>query len=229
MGGSQAKQRGTHVKDREVEALREKLKLQKEDMEEIMSMREMESQSYEQEKMVFVIKEAEWKMERKRLRDQVKEFSRKLEEKEVKIRGLMVDEELVGDECEYERKMQGNRNYLMECMREERSRRDEAVDKWKKLYLAIRTELDHVIKMTHQEERMTWRLGEANLINEMYRELEAKEDTIEALREQLASQEKEKSRMEREADILRQSMRIMTHRKGKRSAKCSKKSLAKQK
>lgn len=77
---------------------------------------------------------------------------------------------------------------------------------------------------------MTWRLGEANLINELYRELEAKEDTIEVLREQLASKEKEKWRMDREADILKQSLRIMTHRNGgKSNAKYPKKSHAKQK
>lgn len=153
MGSFQAKEKSTknykYTKDREVEALRTKVKLQKEEIKEIMKMREIESQTYEQEKMVFVLKEAEWKMERKRLRDQVQEFSRQLEEKEQKIKGFMMDEELEGDKFENDREILGN-CYLMECMREERSRRDEAVDKWKRLYLAIKTELDHVIKMTHQ-------------------------------------------------------------------------------
>lgn len=79
------------------------------------------------------------------------------------------------------------------------------------------------------EEEMNWRLGEANLINELYRELQTKEDTIEVLRDQLASKEQEKLRTEREADILKQSLRIMSHRKGKNNAKYPKKSLAKQK
>lgn len=76
---------------------------------------------------------------------------------------------------------------------------------------------------------MNWRLGEASLINELHREVQAKEDTIEVLREQLASKDQEKSRMEREADILKQSLRIMSHRKGKNNPKYPKKSLAKQK
>lgn len=77
---------------------------------------------------------------------------------------------------------------------------------------------------------MNWRLGEANLINELYRELEAKEETIEVLRQQLASRQQEKTRIEREADILKQSLRIITHRKGKNNSKNPKnKSLAKQK
>ncbi|KAK1390712.1 NADP-dependent alkenal double bond reductase P1-like [Heracleum sosnowskyi] len=232
MGSFQGKEKRTNIKrpkDKEVEDLRTKVKLQKEEMKQIMKMREIERQTYEQEKMVFVLKEAEWRTERKRLRDQVQEFSRQLEEKEHKIKGLMIDE-LVGDKSENDRKILGT-SYLMECMREERSRRDEAVDKWKRLYLTIKTELDHVIKMTHQgEERLNWRLGEANLINELYRELEAKEDTIQVLRQQLASTEQEKMRTEREADILKQSLRIMTHRKGKNYAKNPKnKSLARQK
>ena len=39
---------------------------------------------------------------------------------------------------------------LMERMREERARRDEAIEKWKMLYLAIKHELDDLIKRTHE-------------------------------------------------------------------------------
>lgn len=162
MGSFQAKEKRTNIKnpkDREIEALRTKVKLQKEEMKEIMNMREIENQTYEQENMIFVMKEAEWQIERKRVREQVQEFSRQLEEKERKIKGLMIDEELEGDKYENDRiRLMGN-SYLVECMREERSRRDEAVDKWKRLYLAIRTELDHVIKMTHQGTKQNFIFG----------------------------------------------------------------------
>lgn len=100
---------------------------------------------YEQELMVFALKEAEWKRERKRLRDKVK----KLEVKKGKIEGFIKHEEMVGDKNGNDWKMLEN-SYVMECIKEERLRRDEAVDKWKRLYLAIKTELDHLIKMTHQ-------------------------------------------------------------------------------
>lgn len=34
-------------------------------------------------------------------------------------------------------------------MKEERARRDEAMEKWKQLYLAIKTELDELIQRTY--------------------------------------------------------------------------------
>lgn len=114
----------------------------------------------------------------------------------------------------------------MECMRE-RERRDEAVEKWKKLYLAIKIELDHLIKMTHQGQRASWISEEEELLDELHRELKAKEETIKLLLAQLASMEKEKWRMEREVDILRQSLRIMSHhkKKGKHNGKSFRKTL----
>lgn len=44
-------------------------------------------------------------------------------------------------------------------------------------------------------------------------ELQAKEETIEALKEQVVSMEHEKYKRDREIDILRQSLRIMTSKK----------------
>ena len=38
---------------------------------------------------------------------------------------------------------------LVEQMKEERARRDEAVEKWKQLYLAIKIELDELIQRTY--------------------------------------------------------------------------------
>lgn len=227
MGCSQGKGKNMNMKYKkerdDVETLRAKVRLEKEEMKEIISTREIERQTYEREVMVFALKEGEWKRERKRLRDEVK----KLEVKQGNIKGFMEHEELGGDKDWNDWKMLEN-SYVMECIREERLRRDEAVDKWKRLYLAIKTELDHLIKMTHQEERMAWRLEETNLMSELHRQLQVKEDTIEQLWEQLASKEKENWRLERQVDILKQSLRIMTHRKGKNMSKCLNKSQAKQ-
>lgn len=44
----------------------------------------------------------------------------------------------------------------------------------------------------------------------LIRELKAKDEALEALRAKLASMEKERERKEREIDILRQSLRILT-------------------
>ncbi|KAK1379701.1 NADP-dependent alkenal double bond reductase P1-like [Heracleum sosnowskyi] len=217
MGNFQAKRKNMECKkERDVETLRAKVRLQRKDMKEIISTREIESRTYEQELMAFALKEAEWNRERQRLLDKVK----KLQVKEGNLQGFVEHEEFVGDKDGNDWKMLGN-SYVMEWIREEGLRRDEAVDKWKRLYLTIKTELDHLIKMTHQEERMGWRVEETNLMSELHAELQVKEDTIEQLREQLASKEKENWRLEREVDILKQSLRIMTHSKGKKMSQVS--------
>lgn len=84
MGSFQAKEKSNNLREKDVEALRVKVKLQKEEMKEIMSMRENESQAYEQEIIVFALKEAEWKRERKRLRQEARMFKRRLEEEREK-------------------------------------------------------------------------------------------------------------------------------------------------
>ena len=52
-----------------------------------------------------------------------------------------------------------------------------------------------------------------SMIEELQRELQAKEETIKALKERLASIENEEYNKEREIDILRQSLRIMSSKK----------------
>lgn len=141
-----------HTKEKkekkDVEALRAKVKLQRDELKKMMSMREAESRAYEQEMIIFELKETEWKKERRMLKEEVKKSRSKLEI--VTREGTKREnEDLMGEESENVLKMFGNR-YVMEYMREERARRDEAVDKWKRLYLAIKNELDHLIKMTHQ-------------------------------------------------------------------------------
>ncbi|KAL7251329.1 hypothetical protein ACSBR1_013210 [Camellia fascicularis] len=104
-------------------------------------------------------------------------------------------------------------SYLVEKMREERASRDEAVEKWKKLYLAIKIELDDLIQRTHQGERLYWREEEEDLMEKLQRELKIKEETIELLKGRLALMEQEESNREREVDILRQSLKIMSYKK----------------
>lgn len=97
----------------------------------------------------WVRKEAEWKQERKKLKEEVKRLRKMLEEKEEKIREM--EDGLVEEKNEKNWSFSGlNSSFLVEQMREERVWRDEAVDKWKKLYLTIKTELDDLIQRTHR-------------------------------------------------------------------------------
>lgn len=58
-----------------------------------------------------------------------------------------------------------------------------------------------------------WRSEEEDMIEELQKEVVAKEETIKALKAQLASIEHEDYKKEREIDILRQSLRIMSSKK----------------
>lgn len=51
------------------------------------------------------------------------------------------------------------------------------------------------------------------MLLELKKELTAKEERIELLQAKLASMEHQESKREREMDILRQSLRIMSHKK----------------
>ncbi|KAL1154278.1 hypothetical protein V6Z11_A09G230600 [Gossypium hirsutum] len=99
-------------------------------------------------------------------------------------------------------------SYLLEQMKEERARRDEVVEKWKQLYLAIRTELDDLIQRTH-EDAINWKTEEEEMIEDMKKELKSKEETIQSLKARLASMEKAGYEMKREMDILKQSFKIL--------------------
>ncbi|KVH91042.1 centrosome-associated protein CEP250-like [Cynara cardunculus var. scolymus] len=195
MGGSQTK---SHANGCEVRILREKTKLLQQKLDEMMYLRETESQVYEQEIMVHALKESEWKRDRKWLQREVKKLRKALEERN-RGRQMMA--------------MGKKTDLAFDQMREERAQRDEAVEKWKRLYLAIKIELDNLINKAHQGETESWREEEEYLTYELRRELKAKEETIELLQAHIASIEQEESRREREVDILRQSLRIMSHKK----------------
>lgn len=108
----------------------------------------------------------------------------------------------------------------------ERAVRDEAVEKWKQLYLAIKNELDHLIIHTTSSssgeatmQRQLEGKGEeeaVKTVEELRNEVRVKEDTIETLKEKIALMDREKYEKEREIDILRQSLRILGSKKNKK-------------
>lgn len=153
MGGLHSKKRKNNVFEKDVKGLKEKIRFIQEEMNEIVYEREKEGTTYEREMMVFAFKEAEWKQERKKLREEVKMLKKMVEEKEEKIREVMEDGGKLGvGEKKRNEKELGflGSSFLVEQMKEERARRDETVEKWKQLYLAIKVELDDLIQRTHR-------------------------------------------------------------------------------
>lgn len=139
--------------EKDVKGLKEKIRYLQEEMSEIVYEREKESTTYEREMMVFAFKEAEWKQERKNLREEVKMLKKMVEEKEERIREVVEDggKFAVGEKKRDEKEFGfWGSSFLVEQMKEERARRDETVEKWKQLYLAIKVELDDLIQRTHR-------------------------------------------------------------------------------
>ncbi|KAI3459592.1 hypothetical protein Pfo_016255 [Paulownia fortunei] len=209
MGSSHTKEKSSSPSERVVEGLKNKVRLLQGEINEIMCIRETESQVYERELMVFAFKQAEWKKERKRLKEEVKKLRKVLDEKEERVREF----EKCGNEWELMGTTTSSTCCFLEHIKEEQARRDETVEKWKQLYFAIKVELDHLIQRTHQEERLCWKTEEEEVVVELKKEVKAKEERIELLQSKLASMENQESKREREMDILRQSLRIMSHRK----------------
>lgn len=144
MGSFQTKDK-SHPNAKMVEGLKYKVRFLQGEINEIMCMREHESQVNAQEMIIFALKEAEWKKERKKLREEVKKLRKKLEEKEEeeKCKGIIENHE----DKEWH---QFTTSYLLEQIRNEEARRDEAIEKWKQLYFAIKIELDNLIHRTNQ-------------------------------------------------------------------------------
>nr|GEV28392.1 hypothetical protein [Tanacetum cinerariifolium] len=113
--------------------------------------------------MVHALKESEWKRERKWLQKEVKRQKKVSEEREQRNRRkeIMVLEKTSEKVVLRE----------LEQMREDRAQRDEAVEKWKRLYLAIKIELDNLINKTHQGEIGCRREEGEYLIDELRREV----------------------------------------------------------
>lgn len=190
--------------------LTEKVRLFQEEMEAMMYEREKETRAYEIDMMVFAFKEAEWKQERKKLKEELKRLRKAVEEKDERIR--VMEDRSEGEKSEKNGEFLGTPSFLVEQMREERVWRDEAVDKWKKLYLAIKDELDDLIQRTHREDGL-YRRAEEDMIEELKMEVKAKEGCIKELKARLVFVENEEYSRAREVDILRQSLKIMSSRK----------------
>ncbi|XP_021762599.1 intracellular protein transport protein USO1-like [Chenopodium quinoa] len=219
--------RGNYAWENDPRMFIQKMRLLQQEINAILKQREEETEVYEKELMVFAFREAEWKKERKKLREEVKGLKKSLEEREERIRqmeeeaeggiGIARKSEISSDGMATDCRNSSNiaaaaaatSLSLMEQMREERARRDEAVEKWKMLYLAIKHELDDLIQRTH-EGTLNWRADEEELMEDLQRELKARDETIQVLKAQLASMEDEEYKRKREVDILRQSLRIMS-------------------
>ncbi|KAJ8530688.1 hypothetical protein K7X08_023569 [Anisodus acutangulus] len=212
MGSFQTKDKG-YPKAKVVEGLKYNVRYLQAEVNEIMCMREHQSQVNAQEMIIFALKEAEWKKERKKLREEVKKLRKKLEEKEEeeeeKFKGVENHEMFsVKKDKEWH---QLATSYLLEKIRNEEARRDEAIEKWKQLYFAIKIELDDLIHRTNQGGGLCWKKEQMELLEKLHMELKEKEEIIALLKEQIASKEQQELKREREIDILRQSLKIMSY------------------
>ncbi|CAH2079349.1 unnamed protein product [Thlaspi arvense] len=87
----------------------------------------------EKEAVISALKmvETEWRKDRKKLREEVKRLRQKMEQRE----------EAKAKQHEWE--------WVVEQMCLERAMREEAVERWKQLYFAIKNELDDLIHTTY--------------------------------------------------------------------------------
>ncbi|CAN8258281.1 unnamed protein product [Cochlearia groenlandica] len=186
--------------------------------------RQMIREIDEREKLMFdKLREGEreWSKERKKLREEVKWLRKKVKEREEAKTTTTTTEER-----EYWK-------WIFEEMCVEREVRDEAIEKWKQLYLAIKNELDHLIihttfsssygeaikqrKLEEEEEE-----EEEKTVEELRDEVRVKEDTIEKLKEKIVLMDRQKYEKEREIDLLRQSLRILGIKKNKKERRINK-------
>lgn len=152
MGSLQTKNHKSNPNAKIIEGLKYKVRLLQKEVNEIMCIRENESEIYNQEMIIFALKEEEWKQEKKKLNEEVNDLKKKLEdykEDEEKFRGVE-NQEMVSEKCDNKEFHMLVRNSLLEQIREEEVRRDEAIEKWKNLYFVIKNELDELIQRTNQ-------------------------------------------------------------------------------
>ncbi|XP_020596601.1 uncharacterized protein LOC110036486 [Phalaenopsis equestris] len=112
---------------------------------------------------------------------------------------------------------------MFERMREEQARKEAAMEKWKQLYLAIKTELDELILRTKEGGQFCWGFEQGAMIETLKVELKAKEEALQVLRTKLVTMEREGERKERELDIVRQSLRILSNTRRSRGRRYMKK------
>ncbi|KAF2314093.1 hypothetical protein GH714_022130 [Hevea brasiliensis] len=130
------KKKSSNHCEKDLRGLTEKVRLLQEDIKAIMYEREKESRAYERDMMVFAFKEAEWKQERKRLKEEVKRLRKMLEEKEVRIRET--EDGLVGRKARKIGHFQGDGLYwkaeeedMIEELKMEAKAKDEIIEELK--------------------------------------------------------------------------------------------------
>ncbi|CAN4120588.1 unnamed protein product [Withania somnifera] len=177
MGNFQTKDK-SHPKDKVVEGLKYNVRFLQAEVNEIMCMREHESQVNAEEMIIFALKEAEWKKERKKLREEVKKLKKKLEEKQEEEKCKGIENNEIYSMKEDKEWHQLATSYLMEQIRNEEARRDEAIERWKQLYFAIKIELDDLIHRTNQGGGLCWKTEQVKLLEELHIELKEKEEKL---------------------------------------------------
>ncbi|CAL9225155.1 unnamed protein product [Arabidopsis halleri] len=165
--------------------------------------RETRREVDEKERVILALKmaETEWRKERKRLREEVKRLRQKMGEKE----------EAKAKQHEWE--------WVVEQMCLERAVREEAVERWKQLYFAIKNELDDLIHTTYGEALR--QKPKEEIVQELRKEVKVRGETIETLKGRIALMEKQRNEKEREIDLLRQSLRILGGSSGRNKAPSS--------
>ncbi|GMH18761.1 hypothetical protein Nepgr_020602 [Nepenthes gracilis] len=199
--------------ERELRNHTQKARLLQEEIDAVAQQREEESRAYEAALAAFSLKKDEWKKERKELREEVKRLRRRWGKREEED-GMVVGVK----SCEKEGKAvvvgTVNGGLMAEQTRVvvESGRRDEAVEKWKMLYLEIKNELDDLIDKTYQGGAICWE-ADRYIMGELQRELNCKNETIQVLKAQIASMEQEANKRKREVGMLRQSLKILCSKK----------------
>ncbi|KAG6536380.1 uncharacterized protein LOC122025147 isoform X2 [Zingiber officinale] len=183
--------------------LRATILLLEEEIEKSKSVRQQEAWDYGRRTAEFAAKEEEWVRERRSLAEEALE-----QEAAQRTRRLKKCESEGGDDEEWW--------CLVESMKEEQRQREGAVERWKKLYLTIKTELDDLIQRTSEGERFSSG-SEERMVEQLQKELRESEKEIESLRSRVAVMQKDAIRKDTEIDILRQSLRILSVRNSKRS------------
>ncbi|KZV15260.1 centrosomal protein of 290 kDa-like [Dorcoceras hygrometricum] len=206
MGSSQTKHKSSPSEhDHVVKGLKNRVRLLRGGIDEIMAIREIESRIYEEQLIAFAVKREKWRREKKRLKKEIRKlrmrFVGKEEERSFKccMKNHVGTMELCQRHC--------NLNTEWEILK-----RDETLEKWKELYFTIKVELDELIQRTCRGERLCRDIKE-EVLEEQKKELKTKEESIESLQAKLASMEDQEIKRQREVDILRQSLRIMSHGK----------------
>lgn len=171
-------------------------------------------------------------LQRKKHKEEVAMLTKKVEEEEEMVRRLQAAAAssppplppatavFGGKEWEWRPRLE--RDYMVERMREEQARKEAAVEKWKQLYLAIKTELDELILRTNEGGHFFCGSEQGAMMERLKRELKAKEETVETLRAKVTAMERDVERREREIDIVRQSLKILSNtrrNRGKGSVK----------